>query len=240
MKKVSAVIITLNEEKNIGRCVDSLQGIVDEILVYDTGSTDRTAEICQNKNVRFLTADWLGFAATKNTANSLATFDYVLSLDADEALSQELKTSILQQKKNGFMGVYSMNRLNNYCGKWIKYAGWYPDKKVRIFPKNTQWMGDFVHETLDIGGQTVAHLKGDILHYTYYSIKEHKQRERRYAKLAYERSVHKGKPYTVFQNCLSAVASFTKMFLIKKGFLMGKLGFQLCWIASNAKMWRKV
>ena len=240
MEKISAVIITLNEEKNIGRCVDSLLGIADEILVYDTGSTDQTIEICKNKNVRFLTGEWLGFAATKNTANSLASFDYVLSLDADEAPSQELKKSIVQQKTNGFTGIYSMNRLNNYCGQWIKYAGWYPDKKVRIFPKNTLWKGDFVHETLEIDGQNVCHLQGDILHYTYYTLEEHKQRERRYAKLAYERSVHKGKPYTFFQNLLSAIACFTKMFLIKKGFLIGKLGFQLCWIASKAKMWRKV
>jgi (heptosyl)LPS beta-1,4-glucosyltransferase len=149
--KISAVILTFNEEKNIERCLDSLVGVVDEIIVMDSFSTDYTEKICLRYSVSFIQRKWEGYAQAKNYGNSLAENDIILSIDADEALSKELQNDIIERKKSGFTGCFRVKRLNNYCGKWIKHCGWYPDKKIRVFDKKrTAWKGDFVHETLEI------------------------------------------------------------------------------------------
>jgi (heptosyl)LPS beta-1,4-glucosyltransferase len=239
MTKLSAVIIAHNEEKNIGRCIDSLKDVADEILVYDNGSEDNTKAICIDKGIHYVEGEWLGYAQTKNKANALAQYDYILSLDADEALSESLQNAILKEKEKGFSGVYQMNRLNNYCGVWVKYGGWYPDKKIRIFPKHIRWVGDFVHESLDYHSLKIKQLSGDLLHYSYYTKEEHIKREKKYARLAYHRSLAKGKQYHPLQNILSAIFCFIKMYLIKGGFIMGKTGWDIAIISSKAKLWRK-
>ena len=132
--KISAVIITKNEERNIGRCLASLEGVADEVIVVDTFSEDRTKEICAEYGALVIDRAWEGYSATKNFANDQASFDYILSLDADEALTEELKDSILKVKSS-MQGVFSFNRLAFYCGKPVRRAGWYPDRKVRLFPK---------------------------------------------------------------------------------------------------------
>src|SRR6478672_12171113 len=122
---ISAVIITFNEEKNIGRCLDSLRDVADEILVIDSFSTDKTEEICRSRNVYVIKHAFDGYIEQKNFALTQARYDYVLSLDADECLSDELKQSISEAKKNPENDGYSMNRQNNFCGKWIYHSGWY-------------------------------------------------------------------------------------------------------------------
>ena len=177
MIQLSAVIITFNEERNIGRCIDSLQGIADEIVVIDSFSTDKTKEICLSKNVKFIEHQWEGYTNTKNFANQNAKHPYIFSIDADEAPDKTLFNSILQAKKEGFKGVYSMNLLTNYCGTWIKHSGWYPEKKNRIFPKSTLWSGEFVHEKLIFQkGVKNTLLPGLLLHFSYYSVKQHKEK----------------------------------------------------------------
>ena len=128
MPKLSAVIITKNEERNIGRCLESLAGVVDETVVVDSFSEDKTREICELfEGVRFIEHEWMGYSDTKNHANSLASNDYILSLDADEELSEELREEILGIKRGLNENVaFSLNRLTNYCGHWIRHSGWHP------------------------------------------------------------------------------------------------------------------
>lgn len=238
-RSLSVVIITLNEEKNIGRCLDSVLSLADEVVILDSFSTDNTVNICKEKGITPIQHNWEGYAKTKNYANSLAKHSYILSLDADEALSPTLLNSLQTIKQKGFEGVYSFNRLNNYCGTWIKFAGWYPDTKTRVFPRDkATWRGDFVHETLFVGNLPNTKVEGDLLHYSYYTKEEHIAREKKYAKLAAERAAERGKSYSSLENYLSAFTKFLKMYLIKGGFLHGKTGFTLCAIAAKGKIWR--
>ena len=135
MIKLSCAIITLNEERNVARCIESLAGIADEIVVIDSGSTDATEAICRSYGVKFIQHDFEGYVEQKNFAVSQCAFEYILSLDADELLSEELKESISEIKNNWDKDGYSFNRLTNYCGKWIRHCGWYPDRKLRLFKK---------------------------------------------------------------------------------------------------------
>jgi len=140
--KISAVIITFNEEKNIGRCLDSLQKVADEIVVVDSCSNDKTCEICEKYGVRFIQNRFKGHIEQKNFAMQQAEYDWVLSLDADEVLSLELTDSILKVKKDWVIDGYAFNRLTNYCGTWIRHCGWYPDTKLRLWDKRRgRWGG---------------------------------------------------------------------------------------------------
>ncbi len=232
--KISAVLISFNEEKYIGQCLKSLQEVADEIVVVDSFSTDKTKSICEEHGARFISREWQGYSATKNFANEQAKHDYVLSVDADEVLSDELISSIKETKYSGLspLSVYSFNRLNNYCGQWIKHAGWYPDTKVRLFAKqSTRWEGE-VHEKLVFAqNPSVVKLQGDLLHYSIESKQDHIQREKKYASLA--------KKYpNRFAAWMAAIFKFFKMYILKLGFLEGKLGFQLCLISAKSKLWR--
>ena len=135
MIKLSAVIITFNEEEHLEKCLSSLQNIADEIVVVDSYSTDGTKKICKDFGVRFIEQKFLGYKEQKNFALTQAKYDYILSLDGDEALSDTLKKSILEVKNNWNKDGYYCNRLNNYCGQWIRHSDWYPDRKLRLFKK---------------------------------------------------------------------------------------------------------
>ncbi|MEA1898678.1 MAG: glycosyltransferase family 2 protein, partial [Bacteroidota bacterium] len=142
MIKISAVIISYNEEKYIGRCLESLQQVADEIVVVDSYSQDKTQEICEAHDVTFIEHEFEGYRQQKNWAMAQAENDNILSLDADECLSEELKNSILSVKDNLKADAYSFNRLNNYYGKWIKHSGVYPDRKIRLFDRRKgEWGG---------------------------------------------------------------------------------------------------
>src|SRR5438270_7614636 len=130
MIRLSVIIITYNEERNIERCIDSVKEVADEIIVVDSFSTDRTKEICLSKGIRFISHEWIGYAAQKNFAHQQSTNDYILSLDADEALSAELSGSITKIKNEARFHLYKFKRLTNYCGQWIRHGDWYPDIKL--------------------------------------------------------------------------------------------------------------
>ena len=231
---ISAVIITFNEQEHIEKCIRSLNGVVNEVVVMDSNSTDNTIAICNKLDARVIDTDWLGYAATKNLGNESASYDFILSIDADEELSDDLRESIKQVKKNGFQSelVYSFNRLNNYCGQWIKYAGWYPDSKVRIFDKRiAKWEGE-VHEELVLTKPTaIHHLRGDLLHYSIKDKEDHIARIHKYNKLA------RKYPNRLIAY-LSAISTFIKLYIVKLGFMDGRLGLQLCLISAKAKIWR--
>ncbi|NBX39456.1 MAG: glycosyltransferase family 2 protein [Flavobacteriia bacterium] len=231
--KITVAVITFNEEKNIARCLKSVMGIADEIIVMDSGSSDNTENICREFGATFYQQPWQGYAQQKNELNQRATYPMILSLDADEVLSPALQESILDLKNRYSEGVFSVNRLTNYCGTWIYHSGWYPDIKVRLFPKKCFWEGDLVHEELVYPSEMKAVLvAGHLEHYSYTSHRQHRERADRYSKLTAKKYVLSGRKPYLFQPLISAVGRFLKMYLIKRGFLDGAAGFHIARISA--------
>ena len=227
---LSVVIITKNEEKNIGRCLQSVQSIADEVIVVDSFSTDGTESICKKYGARFVQHEWMGYIDTKNYANSLANNDLIFSIDADEAVSEELCQSIQAIKNADVTGtVFSMNRRMNYCGKWILHGGWYPDEKVRIFDRKcVKWQGKKVHETLDIPADFEnVKLNGDLLHYSFYTIEQHRKQNEHFAQLSADEAIEKGKKVNFATPYLHCVWKFIRDYILKGGFLDGGAGWQI-------------
>ncbi len=233
--KLSAVIITFNEEKNIRRCLESLVGIADEIVVVDSFSTDSTEKICSEFDVKFISHKFDGHIQQKNWAITQATNKYVLSLDADEALSEELQQSIFEVKNNWQHDGYCFNRLTNYCGKWIKHGHWYPDVKLRLWDSTKgKWRGKNPHDTylLD-SGEKGNHIKGDLLHYSYYTIDEHWTQADKFSKIAAKAYFDSGKKSSWFKILFSPISRFISSYFLNLGFLDGKYG----WIIAKITYW---
>lgn len=226
-KKITAAIITFNEERNIERCITSLLDCVDEILVVDSFSTDKTEEICQKYNVRFIQNPFQGHIEQKNVALELATHDWVLSLDADEALTPALRESVLNTKNETDFGGYKLNRLTNYCGKWVHYCGWYPDTKIRLVNKqHAKWQGVNPHDRLDVlNNAKIGQLKGDLLHYSYYTKEDHFKQIHYFGNIAAKELIKKGKTASLLKITVKTSAQFFKSYVLKRGFLDGKTGF---------------
>ncbi len=243
MTQISVVIITLNEERNIGRCLQSVSAIADDIVVVDSSSADCTEEICRGYGARFIRQPWLGFAETKNFANAQARYPFILSLDADEALSEELKTSILTLKQSQCDNLaFSMNRLTNYCGKWIRHCGWYPDSKIRFFNRdNARWTGAVIHEKITPDPHIeIKHLEGDLLHYSYYTIAGHLAQANRFTDLTAEEAYRKGKKTNFLQILFKPPVKFIRDYFFKLGFLDGYYGFIICRISAQATFFKYI
>jgi len=227
MTPVSAVIITFNEEKNIGRCLDSLDGVVDDVVVVDSYSTDATEEICKAKGVRFVQHPFEGYIEQKNFALTQAEFPHVLSLDADEALSEELMESVLEAKKNWAKDGYEMNRLTNYCGKWIRHTGWYPDRKLRLFDKRkARWAGRNPHDRCELdAGSTTGRLHGDLLHYSFYTIDQHIDTVNKFSSIKAQVMFEQGKKPTPLNFIVNPAFRFFRDFILKGGFRDGFYGY---------------
>ncbi|MFC2188857.1 glycosyltransferase family 2 protein [Fulvivirgaceae bacterium LMO-SS25] len=232
--KLSAVIITYNEERNIERCLASLQGVVDEIVVLDSNSTDSTKDICLQYNVAFHSQAFVGHIEQKNKAVSLAKYDHVLALDADEALSDELKKSIIAAKNNWQNDGWRMNRLTNYCGRWIRHGSWYPDTKTRLWDRRKgQWGGMNPHDQVTLAdGSSLAKLNGDLLHYSYYTVREHVERSEKYAFIAAGAMAKLGKKASIWQIIFSPSYRFWRDYLLKAGFKDGFEGFFIATISG--------
>jgi glycosyltransferase involved in cell wall biosynthesis len=236
--KISAVVITFNEERNIANCLDSLKGIADEIVVVDSFSTDKTAQICQEKGVTFITHRFDGYIEQKNFAMKQAKHNYVLSLDADECLNDELKNSLLQLKpKLSDYSHYAFNRLNNYCGKWIKYCGWYPDRKVRLWDKRLgQWGGFNPHDMVMMNDSSKPkRVQGDILHYTYNSVNEHYIQNERFAKISAKAYFDRGKRTQLPMVFIKPILKFVGDYFFRLGFMEGYYGYKICSISALGK-----
>ncbi len=225
--KLSAAIITFNEERNIERCILSLQNVVDEILVVDSFSKDNTEAICKKYNVRFIQNKFEGHIQQKNYALEKSTGDWVLSLDADEALDSTLREAILELKSNPIDNGYSMNRLTNYCGQWVRHCGWYPDTKVRLVKRGfAKWGGINPHDKLELlNNEKHGHLRGDILHYSYYTQAEHLKQIDYFGDIAAKELNARGRISNWPLVVIKTLAQFAKSYLIKAGFLDGRLGF---------------
>ena len=235
MPKLSVVIITFNEERNIGRCIGSVLDVADEIVVVDSFSTDKTREICEKSGVKFIEHAFEGHIQQKNFAITQAKYPHQLSLDADEALSGELKSEILKIKNDWQYDGYRMNRLTNYCGKWIHHCGWYPDTKLRLYDSTKGvWGGVNPHDKFELNpGSKVGFLKGDILHYSYYTVEEHIRQAVKFSTIAAKELVGLGKTVSYFQIIVNPVAKFIRNYILRLGFLDGFYGFIICRIAAH-------
>jgi glycosyltransferase involved in cell wall biosynthesis len=230
MIKLSVVIITLNEEKNIARCLKSVEGLADEVVVVDSFSTDKTKAICQEFGARFVEQKFLGYQDQKNFAHQLAQSDYVLSLDADEALSPELYEEIKKLKNHFEFDGYEFSRLTNYNGHWVKHCGWYPDKKLRLVKKNkAKWAGGNIHEWLEVEG-TVGQLNGDLYHYSFDTISSHVLQTNKFSTIDAQIHYAKGKRASVFKLVTRPPVQFFKDYFLKLGILDGQYGCIICFI----------
>lgn len=225
--KLSVVVITYNEERNIARCLESVKRVADELVVVDSYSTDRTREICLSYGARFTEHPFEGHIEQKNYALTQATFQHVLSLDADEALSPELEQAVLAAKNNWQSDAYSMNRLTNYCGKWIHHSGWYPDTKVRLFDRSKAvWGGENPHDKVILSqGATRQHLRGDLLHYSYYTVTQHLGQINKFTDASSKALIRDGKTVSLPMVILKPLFRFFRAYILKRGFLDGPEGF---------------
>lgn len=234
MVSISAVVITYNEEKNIGRCIDSLKQIADDIVVVDSYSTDYTKLICQDKGVRFIEREFQSFSDQKNFALSQALYDHVISLDADEYLSAALIQSIQGIREFWTTEAFSMNRLSKYGGQWVKHGNWYPDRQIRLLNRNFgRWHNCNPHETISLDpGIKVIHIKGDLLHRSYRNSAAALTKIQMYSDL-YARSNVAKKQISVWGILVHTGYTFFKSYLLKRGFLDGFAGLAVAMSVTN-------
>ena len=233
--KVSGVIITLNEEEQIGRCLESMQTVVDEIVVVDSYSDDQTVAICESYGAKVTRRKFTNHIDQKNYAINLATYDLILYLDADEALSPRLRNSILSIKNSGahFDG-YSMNRKSKYCGKWLDYA-WYPDTKIRLWDRSKGLFdGENPHDRVILKRGNQVHLDGDILHNSYESLDEHREQLSKYVEIAAQAKYNSGKHANLLIHIiLGPIFKFIRLFIFKGGIFDGYRGFAFSIISAQ-------
>lgn len=227
MHTLSVVIITYNEEKNIRRCIGSVQKIADEIIVVDSFSDDDTVKIAEGLGAVVKQSEFKGYISQKNKAINLASNDYVLLLDADEFLSDKLAESILEAKKDLAFKAYSMKRCSIFRGKCIRRGLWYPDKKLRLFDKRLGACGGLnPHDKIIMKKEVVVkQLKGDLFHYTYDSLEEYRNRNYEVSVVAaqslYEAGIRKPKLKIIF----SPLWAFINGYFLRLGFMEGYNGF---------------
>jgi glycosyltransferase involved in cell wall biosynthesis len=230
MQNISAVIITFNEEMFIERCLQSIKDIADEIIVVDSFSTDSTEAICKKYNVRFVKNSFGGFRDQKNFALSMAAHRYILSVDADEVLSEPLQETLKKLKQNLTADGYMFNRLSNFCGQWIRHSGWYPDRQLRLFDKEKgKWGGFNVHERVEmIRGSRIKKLKGDLLHWPCSSTSDYADKMNKYSDIAAFEYHVAGKKAGILAPIIHMTWRFILTFIIRRGFLDGHNGYIIC------------
>lgn len=226
MAKISACIISFNEEKKIEDCLKSLLSVVDEIIVVDSESTDKTIEIAALYTDRIYTQKFLGHIEQKNLAVSKANYDWILSLDCDERLSETLKVSIRKIKKDiAAYDAYLMSRKTYYVYRWLNHC-WYPDKKLRLFhKKKAKWGGINPHDRVVIQSDKIKTLGGDIFHYSFDSISAHIQTLDKFTEIGANEIIKRQKCVSIFSPLSHGFWTFFRMYILRKGFLDGFAGF---------------
>jgi (heptosyl)LPS beta-1,4-glucosyltransferase len=231
---ISAVIITRDEEASIGRCLAAIAGWIDEIVVVDSGSTDRTRAVVESfPGARFIAAGWDGYGANKNRGNAAARGDYILSLDADEEVSPELRAAILAARPRlDGATAFAVNRLARYGERWIRHSGWYPDWQLRLFPRATsRWDAALVHERVVLApGVRRERLDGHLLHHAYENLSEHIAKANAYSTLR-ARELAGGR-WLLLRGLLKAPVRFLKHFVVGAGFRDGVPGLLIATVAA--------
>jgi glycosyltransferase involved in cell wall biosynthesis len=234
MNRLSACLITLNEEQNLPRAMASLKGIADEIIVVDSGSTDQTRAIAHQHGALFFERVWTNYSEQKNYATACAQNDWVFSMDADEELSSTLQTSLLDWKKHEpKFGVYEMARKTWYLGAWVKYSGWYPDFQRRLYRRDQAQFSGMIHEALRFEGKP-GRLAGDLLHYTVRSFAEHEEKVERYAALAAQQMFAAGERSWRSALWFATPWSWFQNYFLRGGFLDGYRGALIAQMAARA------
>lgn len=245
MDKISAIVITYNASDTIAKCIDALKKVSDEIIIIDSYSTDNTLELCRKKNITVFQQDWLGYGPQKNFGISKSSYDYILSLDADEIISDELAVSIKNEKNKGLTGVYSILFLHYYYINFIKHGVARPEVKVRLFNKNiVRWNDREVHEALIIPKEEKTKLlEGYLFHYSYRSISHQIKKINTYTSLGAKELFKKGKKHFLLKMLFGPPINFFINYFIRLGFLDGVHGFVLAKLAAHesfvkyAKLW---
>lgn len=241
--RLSAVVITRNEETNIERCLKSVS-FCDEIIVVDSESTDQTREIAARYATKVIVHSWKGYAAQKNFAVEASSGEWVLSLDADEEVSAELREEILSiLQRAPEHQAYSVPRKTMQFGKWIRYGGWYPNRLVRLFKKGTgRWEGEEVHEFWKTTG-TAGQLAGHLFHYSFKNLSDQVERNNKYSSLGALRLRKSGRAFSLTGLTFKSVSKFMETYFLKLGFLDGYPGFIISVSAAYsvflkwAKLW---
>nr|WP_320133655.1 glycosyltransferase family 2 protein [uncultured Holophaga sp.] len=234
---VTAILIVKNEEKHLAACLETVQGWVDEILVYDSGSTDRTEAIAADFGARFIRdTDWQGFGRQRQKAQEQVTTDWCLWLDADERISPKLKASIQAALASPQADtVYAFPRLTWAFGRYIRHCGWYPDPCLRLYPTAlTRFNEALVHESVELKpGTAVKRLKGDLLHYSYDTLEHYLVKSAKYTAAWAEERARRGKRSSLFQAALRSAFTFFRMYVLKAGFLDGRAGWVLSCLSAE-------
>ncbi len=236
--KISAVIIAFNEEQKIAEAIKSVDW-ADEILVVDSESTDRTREIAESLGAKVLIEKWQGFSKQKQFAADSATHDWIFSLDADECVSEELKSEILQLKnltKNQLADGYKIPRLSFYMNHPIRHGGWYPDWQLRFFNRQKgKWKDVLIHESVEMQTDAaVEKLNGDILHYSVENASHHHRMiGERYAPLSARQMFERGRRTSALKIATVGLTTFLQTYVLKAGFLDGLAGFCIARFAAH-------
>jgi glycosyltransferase involved in cell wall biosynthesis len=239
---LSVCIITLNEEANITRTLESLRGLADEIILVDSGSTDATVSLARARGAKVFSEPWKGFAPQKNSALAKATGDWILSLDADEEVSPELAASIkrlLTSAEAPQFAGYTMNRRNMYLGRWLKRSGYYPDPKLRLIRRGAaEFELRAVHEDMKMQGP-LGHLQGDLIHHAYPTLESFIEHANRYSSLGAQMVVEKGPAGFSFINIvLRPMVRFLYTYIFRLGFLDGREGLLVLMTHASYVSWK--
>jgi len=229
---ISVTIITKNEERNIARCLKSVDW-ADEIIIVDSGSTDSTIEICKRFNCKIIQTEWRGFGKTKQLGVEACSNEWILSIDADEEVSTRLKDEILKTTTQHHAAAYTIKRNSYYLTREIKHSGWNNDYPLRLFLKrNGQFNDESVHESIIITNGVISTIHSPLLHYPYPTIEHHIRKINLYTTLGATKYFNKNKKSSILYAIISGAIKFIKMYILKKGFLDGKEGFILCTLSS--------
>lgn len=241
--RTSVVVITLDEEAHIRRCLESVAW-ADEVVVVDAESRDKTVQIAREFTDRVLSRPWPGFAAQKNFALEQSTGEWILSLDADEEVTPELRDEIAAVVRDAGAGAgYAVRRRNIFLGQWIRHGGFWPDWQLRLFRRGRGRFGErAVHESVRVDGP-VGRLSGHLVHRSYEGVADFVERANRYSTLAAEEAVREGRRGRARELVLRPLARFVSMYLLKRGFLDGRRGLLLAALYAyyvfmrSAKIW---
>jgi glycosyltransferase involved in cell wall biosynthesis len=232
MPRLSVIVIALNQEGNIVPCLETVRW-ADEIVVVDSGSRDRTLELARGFTDRIFTIGWPGFGAAKNFALDQARGDWIFSLDTDERVPETLRDEIIStvQGKSPYAG-FRVPRKNYFGGRWVRYLGWYPDYTLRLFRKDSgRFRERAVHEEVVVDGP-VGVLQTSLDHYSYTDVSEYLARQDRYARLAAEELLKEGRRPRAGELFWRPASHFLKLYLLRLGFLEGRLGYTLALLGS--------
>ncbi len=227
MVPLSVAIITFNEEKNLDRCLQSVQALADEIIILDSFSTDQTEHIALQHGAHFVQEKFKGYIEQKNRALELTSNSFVLSLDADESLNTHLQNAIRAEKEKGFpQQAYRMNRCTSYCGKFIRHGIWYPDRKIRLLNKASgQWGGVNPHDRIILkDGVTASYLPGEILHYSFSTMEELIQQGNKFSTISADQLFKQGKRTSLLKILVNPAWAFFNGYILRLGFLDGLAG----------------